>query len=76
MLPGALRRSIPFQYSASQYQHESNGKFGCIPLRNPGSGHSVGLAHDYLVSMLIAYPAELSIWYLSTAGMSAATNSM
>ena len=63
-----------FQFSASLYQHESNCKFGCIPLHNPGSGHNVGLAHDYLVSTLIAYPAELSIWYLSTAGMSAATN--
>ena len=39
--------------------------FGCIPLRNAGSGHNVGLAHDYLVSILNAYPAELSIWYLT-----------
>ena len=54
-----------FQFSASLYQHESNGMFGCIPLCNPGSGYNIGLAHDFLVSMQIAYPVELSIWYLS-----------
>ena len=36
-----------FQFSAFLYQHESNCKFGCVPLRNPGSGHNVGLAHGF-----------------------------